>query len=114
MMPARQDSSPGTSKASHRVLLLVLVALVLLNIADFALTRYGMWLGFATESNRVMNFFFQRGDVVAGLFKFSIVTGGAAGLWLLRRHRAAALGGILLTAVFSAVVTYQILWLVSL
>lgn len=98
----------------QRVLLLVLVGLCLLNVADFALTRYGMWLGFATEANGVMDFFFRQSDIAAAVFKLGMVTGGAVALWLLRRHRAALVAAALLTVVFAAVVTYQVLWIASL
>ena len=42
------------------------------------------------------------------------MTGGAVALWLLRRYRAALLAAVMLAAVFTAVVTYQALWIVSL
>lgn len=114
MKRPRRYVSPPLGEAGQRVLLLVLVELCVLNIADFALTRYAMWLGFATESNGVMDFFFKQSDVAAALFKFGMVTGGAVALWLLRRYRAALLAGVLLTAVFAAVVVYQGLWILSL
>jgi hypothetical protein len=110
----RRYVPPPLGELGRRVLLLLLAALVVLNVVDFALTRYSLWLGFATESNSVMDFLFKESDVAAALFKFGMVTGGAAALWLLRRYRAALLAGVLLTAVFAAVVVYQALWLVSL
>ena len=114
MKRPRRYVSPPLGEAGQRVLLLVLIELCLLNVADFALTRYAMWLGFATESNGVMDFFFKQSDVAAAAFKFGTVTGGAVALWLLRRYRAALLAGVLLTAVFAAVVVYQGLWILSL
>ena len=114
MSRTRRYIPPPLAAYGQRVLLLVLVELCLLNVADFALTSYAMWLGFATESNGVMDFFFRQGTVAAVLFKFGIVTGGAAALWLLRRYRAALLAGVLLTGVFAAVVVYQLLWIASL
>ena len=113
-MKARRYIPPPLGEAGQRVLLLLLVELCTLNVADFALTRYGMWLGFATESNGVMDFFFKQSDAAAALFKFSMVTGGAIALWFLRRYRAALLAGVLLTGVFAAVVVYQALWILSL
>ena len=110
----RRYIPPPLGEAGQRVLLLVLVELCLLNIADFALTRYAMWLGFATESNGIMDFLFRQSDVAAAVFKFSMVTGGAVALWFLRRYRAALLAGALLAGVFAAVVAYQALWILSL
>jgi hypothetical protein len=110
----RRYVPPPLGGLGQRVLLLLLAALVVLNIVDFALTRYSLWLGFATESNGVMDFFFKQSDVAAAMFKFLMVTGGAVALWLLRRYRAALLAGVLLAAVFTAVVVYQALWIVSL
>lgn len=114
-MPGRRRSGqPPEDATRRRTLLLLLLALCTLNVLDFTLTRYAMWLGFATESNAVMDFFFRQGDVPAAIFKFGIVTGGAAALWRLRRHRAALAAGALLAFLFAAVVTYQGLWIASL
>jgi len=110
----RRYVPPPLGPFGRRVLLTLLVALCVLNVADFALTRYSLWLGFATESNSVMDFFFRRSDVAAAVFKLGVVTGGAVALWVLRRYRAALIGAVFLAAVFAAVVTYQALWIVSL
>lgn len=105
---------PRPSAARDRLLLLLLVQLWLLNVADLALTRYAMWLGFATESNGVMDFFLRAGTVPALAFKVGIVTVGALLLWRLRAHRTATFAAVLLTGVLAAVVTYQVLWVLSL
>jgi Domain of unknown function (DUF5658) len=110
----RRYVPPPLGQAGQRLLFLLLVALCTLNIADFGLTRYAMWLGFATESNEIMDFFFRQSDVAAAAFKFGVVTGGAAALWLLRRFRASLVAGVLLAFLFAAVVTYQGLWIFSL
>lgn len=110
----RRYVPPPLGLFGQRVLLPLLVALCALNVADFALTRYSLWLGFATESNGVMDFFFQQSDVAAAVFKLGMVTGGAAALWLLRRYRAALVAAVMLAGVFAAVVAYQALWIVSL
>ena len=105
---------PHPSEARDRLLLLLLVQLWVLNVADLALTRYAMWLGFATESNNVMDFFLSAGTLPALAFKVGIVTVGALLLWRLRAYRVATLAAALLTVVFAAVVAYQILWVLSL
>jgi len=94
----------------QRLLVLLLVALWLLNVADLALTRYAMWLGFAIESNGVMDYFLRAGAAPALAFKVGIVSVGALLLWRLRAHRTSLLGAMALCAVFAAVVTYQALW----
>ncbi len=114
MKLVRRYVPPPLSPFGQRLLLVLLVALCLLNLADFALTRYAIWLGFATESNGVMDFFFRQSDAAAVVFKLTMVTGGAVVLWFLRRHRAALLAGVLLAGVFAAVVAYQALWIISL
>jgi len=101
------------SPARDRLLLLLLFQLWALNVADLALTRYAMWLGFATESNSVMDFFLRAGTVPALAFKVGIVTVGALLLWRLRVYRVATAAAALLVAVFAAVVVYQSLWVLS-
>ena len=61
----------------------------MLNVADLLLTRYSLWLGFATESNGIMDYFLRAGEVQARAFKIGIVTVGALLLWRLRGYRAA-------------------------
>jgi hypothetical protein len=102
------------SESRDRLLLLLLAELWLLNIADLALTRYGMWLGFATESNGVMAYFLRAGTVPALLFKVGIVSLGALLLWKLRVYVVATVAAALMAGVFAAVVVYQVLWVVSL
>lgn len=96
------------------LLLFLLAGLWLLNIADLLLTRYAIWLGFATESNWVMDYFLRSGDAAALAFKVGIVTVGALLLWRLRAHRAVLFAATLLTGLFAAVVAYQVFWVLSL
>ncbi len=105
---------PHPSESRERLLLLLLIELWLLNVADLALTRYGMWLGFATESNGIMDFFLRAGTVPALAFKVGIVTVGALLLWRLRVYRVATTAAALLAGVLAAVVAYQVLWVLSL
>jgi hypothetical protein len=109
-----RHSKPRPSASRNQLLLLLLVELWALNVADLALTRYAMWLGFATESNGIMDFFLRAGTVPALAFKVGIVTVGALLLWRLRVYRVATVAAALLAAVFAAVVFYQALWVLSL
>lgn len=105
---------PRPSESRDRLLLLLLAELWLLNATDLALTRYSMWLGFATESNGIMDYFLRAGTVPALAFKVGIVTVGALLLWRLRVYRVATVAAALLAAVLAAVVVYQALWILSL
>ena len=112
--PHAQDAA-SSQRGADQVLLLLLVELWLLNVADLALTRYhGMWLGFATESNGIMDFFLRAGTVPALAFKVGIVTVGALFLWRLRVYRISTVAAALVAGVFAAVVAYQVLWVLSL
>ena len=106
--------SPRLGPFGVRVLFWLLVALWLLNVADLTLTSYGIWLGFASESNGVMRYFLHQGTVTAAVFKVGLVTAGALVLWRLRRYRSALIAAVLLVGVFAAVVSYQAFWLASL
>jgi hypothetical protein len=107
-------SRPRPSESRDRLLILLLLELWLLNVADLALTRYAMWLGFATESNGVMDYFLRAGTLPALLFKMGMVSLGALLLWRLRDYRIATGAAALLALVFAAVVAYQALWVLSL
>ena len=98
----------------QQVLAYLLIGLWVLNVADLLLTKYALWLGFATESNDVMRYFLHVGTLTAAIFKVGIVTVGALVLWRLRRYRAAIFAAVLLAGIFAAVVAYQVFWLTSL
>jgi hypothetical protein len=102
------------SESRDRLLLLLLVELWILNVADLALTRYAIWLGFATESNNIMDYFLSAGTLPALLFKVGIVSLGAILLWRLRVYVVATVAAALVTGVFAAAVVYQVLWVLSL
>jgi len=107
-------TQPRPSEARDRLLLLLLVELWILNVADLALTRYAMWLGFATESNSVMQYFLRAGTLPALLFKVGIVSLGVLLLWRLRVYVVATVAASLMAFVFAAVVAYQVFWVLSL
>lgn len=106
--------SPRLGPFGTRVLFWLLVAVWLLNIADLALTSYGIWLGFASESNDVMRYFLHQGTVTAAVFKVGLISAGVLLLWRVRRYRSALIAAVLLAVVFAAVVSYQAFWLLSL
>lgn len=106
--------SPRLGPFGTVVLFWLLAALWVLNVADLALTSYGIWLGFATESNGVMRYFLHQGTATAAVFKIGLITVGVLLLWRLRSYRSALLAAILLAGVFAAVVAYQAFWLMSL
>ncbi len=124
--PSIGASSPSASPAPRRGLLArlgidgeqllfwLLLELWVLNAADLLLTHYSLWLGFATESNGVMAYFLHEGTLVAAVFKIGIVSVGALLLWRVRRRPSALVAAVALTAVFAAVVAYQVIWIASL
>jgi Domain of unknown function (DUF5658) len=113
-IPVRRRTKAYPSESRDQLLLLLLIELWALNVADLALTRYSLWLGFATESNGVMDYFLRAGTVPALAFKVGIVTVGALLLWRLRVYRVATLAAASLTVVLAAVVAYQVFWVLSL
>ena len=106
--------SPHVGPSGEPVLFWTLCYLWVLNVADLALTSYGIWLGFASEGNGVMRYFLHQGTAPAAGFKIGIVTVGVLLLWRLRRYRTALVAAVTLTGVLAAVVTYQAFWLASL
>jgi hypothetical protein len=106
--------SPRMSPSSEPILFWTLCYLWVLNVADLALTNYGIWLGFASEGNGVMRYFLHQGTAPAAGFKIGIVTVGVLLLWRLRRYRTALVAAVTLTGVLAAVVTYQAFWIASL
>jgi hypothetical protein len=98
----------------EQLLFWCLLELWVLNVADLLLTRYALWLGFATEENGVMRYFLHEGTLLAAAFKIGIVTVGVVALWRVRRRPAALAAAVLLTVVFAAVVAYQAAWVLSL
>jgi hypothetical protein len=105
--------SPRLGPFGKMVLFWILVELWVLNVADLLLTRYSLWLGFAKESNGVMDYFFRSGTLPATAFKVGMVTLGTLLLWRLRRYSTALFAAVLLTGIFAAVVVYQALWVLS-
>ena len=99
---------------TEQLLFWLLLALWTLNVCDLLLTRYSLWLGFATEENGVMRYFLHEGTVSSTAFKIGIVTVGSLVLWRVRHRPSALIAAALLTGVFAAVVAYQAAWVLSL
>lgn len=100
--------------AQQAVLLVLLLAAWLLNLADLLLTRHALWRGIAIETNWLMSYFFRQGIVPAVAFKVGIVTVGVLALWRLRAHREALFAAVTITGALALVVTYQITSLLTL
>ncbi len=98
----------------EQLLFWLLLALWTLNVCDLLLTRYSLWLGFATEENGVMRYFLHEGTVSSTTFKIGVVTVGSLVLWRVRHRPTALVAAALLTGVFAAVVAYQAAWVLSL
>lgn len=109
-----ETAAPKGGIRGEQLLFWCLLELWVLNVADLLLTRYALWLGFATEENGVMRYFLHEGTLLAAAFKIGIVTVGVVALWRVRRRPAALGAAILLTVVFAAVVAYQAAWVLSL
>ena len=107
-------AAPKHGVRGEQLLFWCLLELWVLNVADLLLTRYALWLGFATEENGVMRYFLHEGTLMAAVFKIGIVTAGVVALWRVRHRPAALAAAVLLTLVFAAVVAYQAAWVLSL
>ena len=112
--PPRPGSLARHGVSGEQLLFWLLLELWVLNAADLLLTRYSLWLGFATGSNGVMAYFLHEGTLTATVFKIGIVSVGVLALWRLRRRPTALVAALALTAIFAAVVAYQAVWVLSL
>ena len=112
--PPRPRGLARLGVTRDQLLFWLLLELWVLNVADLLLTRYALWLGFATESNDVMRYFLHEGTLTATVFKVGIVSVGALTLWRVRRRPSALIAAVLLTGLFAAVVAYQAAWVASL
>ena len=90
-----------------QALFVLLVAVNLLNLADFALTLDALQKG-AAEANPVMRGLFAQSPVFAGFFKISVVAGVSLVIWRLRRFRRPLEAGVLALFLFGLVIAYHI------
>ena len=100
--------------AREQLLFWLLLELWVLNTADLLLTRYALWLGFATESNGVMRLLPARRHADGDGLQDRHGERRVLVLWRVRRRPAALYAAVLLTGVFAAVVAYQAIWVASL
>lgn len=90
-----------------RLLADVLVLINVLSALDLFITLMVLRLG-AVELNPLMAYLFELGPAPATLFKVGLVVAATAGLWLLRRHRAALTTALGLALVYGTLVTFEV------
>lgn len=84
-----------------------LVAVVLLNLADFLLTVRALERG-ASEANPVMAALFEASPALAGSIKLLLGLAVVLVIWRMRRYRRILQISLLALAGFSAVLAYQL------
>lgn len=99
--------------ARTRLLAWLLVALWFANLCDLLLTMRLVASGQATEANGVMRYFLHSGSLAAGVFKLGLVSGAVVLLWRLRHRGVVLRVTAALVVVFTALVVYEALSLVS-
>lgn len=87
--------------------LVALVALNVLNVADWALTMDGIALGICYEANPIMAAALEYGHLAAFLGKVGLVAAGSLVLWHLRATRLAPWAILGLAAFYAGIVMYQ-------
>lgn len=91
----------------------LLITIVVMNVADAALTLHATGSGEVVEANPVMAAALHVGAGTFAVVKLAVVCLGVLLLWWQRGHRWVLPAAALLAGVFVAVVTYQILWVLS-
>lgn len=94
----------------------LLLAVWVFNVADFVLTADALRAGRAEELNPLMDALFGLGLLPVALYKIGVVTAGVIALWLLRRHRAVLYAATALATLLGGIVVYHIygLWMYAL
>lgn len=114
----RLPADPTTPSARYRLmlrslrdqsprLLLVLIAINLLNLADFVLTLDALDRG-AAEANPVMRVLLDTSDWAGGVFKMGVIFAVSLAVWRFRRFRTVLEVGLLALGIFSLVFVYQL------
>jgi hypothetical protein len=96
-----------------RLLLDLLVLINVLSALDLFITMTVLRLG-AVELNPLMAYLFELGPLPAALVKLGLVIGATAGLWRLRRHRAAVTTALGLVVAYCTLVTFEVVGLLRL
>jgi hypothetical protein len=97
---------------SPSVLWMLLFAINILNLADFAFTLNVLSAG-GGEANPVMRGLFALGPVWAGIFKVAAVGLASWLMWRCRRFRCALKVTVIMAALFAAVLGYHLYGLVA-
>jgi len=99
-----------------RLVVWLLLAVWVFNVADFVLTADALQAGRAEELNPLMDALFGLGLLPVALYKIGVVTGGVLALWLLRRHRIVLYAAGALAVFLGLIVVYHIvgLWMYAL
>jgi hypothetical protein len=89
----------------------LLILINVLSAIDLFITFNVLRLG-AIELNPVMAYLLDLGPLPATLAKIGTVVAATAGLWLLRRHRAALTAALLLLVTYGTLVTFEMVGMV--
>lgn len=92
----------------YRWLFGIVVALILLNLADAVLTIVWFLTGAATEANPIMDRLLQIGPVTFVVGKLTLASVGSLILWKSRRHALAVIGIVLLFLVYYFLLLYHL------
>jgi hypothetical protein len=91
----------------------LLVLINLLSVLDLLLTLSVLRMG-AIELNPVMAWLIELGAAPAAAGKIGLVVAATLGLWLLRRYRVALTTTLILLAIYSSLVAFELIGLVRL
>lgn len=97
-------------RSRPNVVLLTLVAVNLLNLADYLLTLHCLAMG-GGEANPLMAALLHMGSAYAGMFKLMAVFVAAYTVWRFRRHRASLEAAVVMSGVFAALLVYHLVGL---
>jgi hypothetical protein len=93
-----------------RLLVDVLLLINVLSALDLFITLMVLRLG-AVELNPLMAWLLEMGPLPAAFAKVSLVLAATAGLWLLRRQRAALTTALGLAVVYGTLISFEVLGL---
>jgi hypothetical protein len=97
----------------HRLLLDLLVVINVLNVLDLFITVTVLKMG-AVELNPLMAYLLRLGPAPAVAVKTGLLLAATAGLWTLRRYRAALTTTLGLLVAYTALVSFELIGLLRL